>query len=164
MEEKNKMKNKLAQEEIVGFALIIIIMAVIILFFLVFYLKEERESVESYEANSFIQAFLHYTTECENYREYLSIQKLIFECEKDFVCLNERNSCEVLNSTLKGIVEESWKTGGDRPVKGYEMNITSGQKELIYFKEGEISASYQGAKQDFLSSGINVEILFRAYS
>ena len=158
-----KIKNKLGQEEIVGFAVIIIIMAVIILFFLVFYLRGERESVESYEANSFIQAFLHYTTNCENYRESLSVQKLIFECERDFVCLDGRNSCGVLNSTLKGIVEESWKTGGNYPVKGYELNITTSQKELIYFKEGNVSASYSGAKQDFLSGGIKVEIVFRAY-
>lgn len=156
-------RNKLGQEEIVGFAVIIIIMAVIILFFLVFYLRGERESVESYEANSFIQAFLHYTTDCENYREYLSIQKLIFECEKDFVCLDGRNSCEVLNSTLRGIVEESWKAGEDYPVKGYELNITTAQKELIYLKEGNISANYHSARQDFLSGGIKAEIVFKVY-
>lgn len=58
MEIKILNKKKKAQEEIVGFALIIIIVAVILLFFLNFYLRSgEKESVESYEVNSFILAF-----------------------------------------------------------------------------------------------------------
>lgn len=159
------MRNKLAQEEIVGFAMIIIIVAIIILFFFVFYLREEKESVESYEVESFIQAFLHYTTECESYMEYLSVQKLIFECEKGFVCLDGRNSCEVLNSTLKGIAEESWKTGEDRPVKGYELKIIINQKELIYFSEGEATQNYKGAVQSLPFSGgaDSIDISFKAY-
>ena len=79
------------------------------------------------------------------------------------MCLDGRNSCEVLNSTLNGIVEESWKAGENYPVKGYELNITAQQKELIYLKEGNISASYHSARQDFVSSGIKAKIVFKAY-
>ena len=161
---KKKMLPKKAQEEIVGFALIIIIVAIILLFFLVFYLRSgEKEGVESYEADSFVQAFLHYTTECEDYLEYLSVQKLIFECNNNALCLDDREACEVLNSTLRGIVSESWSIGEDRPVKGYELKIMANQEEVLSFMEGNITKNYKGAKQDFTRSGDFIEILFRAY-
>ena len=159
-------KKKKAQEEIVGFALIIIIVAVILLFFLNFYIRSgEKESVESYEADSFIQAFLHYTTECEDYLEYLSVQKLIFECNNDALCLDDRRACEILNSTLRNIVDKTWRVGEDEPVKGYELNITANQEEIPFlsFIEGNITRNYKGAKQDFSRSGDSIEILFRAY-
>jgi len=157
-------KKKKAQEEIVGFALIIIIVAVILLFFINFYIRSgEKESVESYEADSFIQAFLHYTTECEDYLEYLSVQKLIFECNNDALCLDDRKACVVLNSTLKGIVDKTWRVGEDEPVKGYELKITANEEEILSFIEGNITRNYKGAKQDFTRSGDSIEILFRAY-
>lgn len=159
-------KEKKAQEEIVGFALIIIIVAVVLLFFLNFYIRSgEKEGVESYEVDSFIQAFLHYTTECEDYFEYLSVQKLIFECNDDARCLNDdREACEILNSTLKGIVRESWIVGEDRPIKGYELKITANQEEILLFRDGNITRNYKGAKQDFAKGGDSIEIFFRAYS
>ncbi len=157
-------KKKKAQEEIVGFAVIIIIVAVILLFFLSFYIKSgEKESVESYEVNSFIQAFLHYTTECKDYLEYLSVQKLIFECNNDAFCLNDKKACDVLNSTLKNLVDKTWKVGEDMPVKGYELNIMANEEEILSFTEGNATGNYKGAKQDFTRSGVSIEILFRAY-
>ena len=159
-----KKKHKRAQEEIVGFVIIIIVVAIILLFFLNFYLKsEKKESVESYEADSFIQAFLHYTTECRDYLEYLSVQKLIFECNNDALCLDDQEACEVLNSTLEDIVRESWIVGEDRPVKGYELKITANQEELVSFTDGNTTRNYKGAKQDFSKEGDAIEIFFRAY-
>ena len=164
MEIKMLNKKKKAQEEIVGFALIIIIVAVILLFFLNFYIRSgEKEGVESYEADSFIQAFLHYTTDCEDYLEYSSVQDLIFECNNGAFCLDDREACDVLNSTLKNIVDKTWRVGEDEPVKGYELNITINQQEVLSFIEGNITRNYKGAKQDFTRSGDSIEILFRAY-
>lgn len=156
-------KKKKAQEEIVGFALIIIIVAVILLFFINFYIRSgEKESVENYEVDSFIQAFLHYTTECETYLEYLSVQKLIFECNNDAWC-DDRRACEILNSTLRDIVDKTWRVGEDEPIKGYELDIMINQQEVLSFIEGNITKNYKGAKQDFTRSGDSIEILFRAY-
>ena len=154
-------KKKKAQEEIVGFALIIIIVAVILLFFINFYIRSgEKEGVESYEVDSFIQAFLHYTTDCEDYLEYLSVQDLIFECNNDALCLDDREACDILNSTLKNIVDKTWKVGENYPVKGYELKITINQQEVLSFIEGNITKNYKGAVQ-FLPESINVS--FRAY-
>jgi len=157
-------KNK-AQEEMVGFALIIIIVAVILLIFLGFFLrKPQKDIVESYEVESFIQAFLQYTTDCKYNLEYLSIQKLIFKCNEKETCLDGRETCDVLNSTLEGIVEESWEVEGDRPVKGYELRIIlNEEEELLLLKKGNITRDYKGAMQDFSKGGDSIEVLFTAY-
>lgn len=155
---------KNAQEEMVGFALIVIIIAVILIIFLGFSLrKPQKEAVEDYEVNSFIQAVLQYTTDCRDNLEYLSVQKLIFNCNNEEICLDERDTCEVLNSTLNEIIKESWKIEGDRPVKGYELSILSNKKEILMLKEGNITQSYKGSMQDFSRSGNSVEIYFTTY-
>ena len=149
---------------VAGFVIIVIIVAIILLFFLSFYLKsEKKESIESYEADSFIQSFLHYTTECRDYLEYLPVQELIFECSNGAMCLDDQEACDILNSALRDIVKESWSVGEDRPIKGYELNITTNQEELVSFRDGNTTGNYKGAKQDLAKGGDSVEIFFRAY-
>ncbi len=161
---KGLRKNRKAQEEIIGFGLIIIIVAVILLVFLGFSLRDQqKEPVESYEVESFIQASLQYTTDCRDNLEYLSIQKLIFNCNNKELCLDGRNTCDVLNTTLKKIVEESWKIKGDRPVKAYRLNITSNEKEMLLIKQGNTTNNYKGSIQDFSRGGNSIEIFFTAY-
>jgi len=161
---KHILKNKYGQEEMVGFALIMIMVAVILLIFLSFSLRSgQKEIVESYEVESFIQAFLQYTTDCRDNLEYLSIRKLIFDCQDDKMCLDERNTCKVLNSTLKEVLKESWKVEGDRPVKGYEFKIIIDGEEMLLLKEGNITKNYKEAMQDFFRRGEDYEIFFTAY-
>jgi len=155
---------KRAQEEMVGFALIIIIVAVILLVLLSISLRRpQEEGVESYKVDSFIQAFLQYTSDCRDRSEYLSIKDLISDCEEKNTCLDGRNSCEILNSTLKGIVEESWKVGADRPIVGYELKILSNGREIFLLEEGNVTRSYKGAVQPFAKRGSNFEVFFTAY-
>ena len=67
-------EEKKGQEEMVGFALILILVAIIVLVFIGFSIRSpEKESVESYEVESFLQSMLQYTTECENNVEKLPV-------------------------------------------------------------------------------------------
>src|SRR3989338_10081074 len=129
-----KRKSTKAQEEIVGFALIIIIVAIVILFLLSFSLKKPvKENIESFEADSFLQTTLQYTAECGPEKRVFSVQELIFLCDSEKACfetaperdLEEVNSCDLLNETLVGLLAQSWKTGAGMPVKGYEFKIAS---------------------------------------
>jgi len=157
------MKKNRAQEEMVGFALIIIIVSVILLVFLGFMLrKPQTELVESYEVNSFLQSMLQYTTDCRDNLEYCSVQKLIFDCNNNEMCLDGRNTCDVLNSTLSGIVEESWKIQ-DRPVKGYELKILVNEGEMLVLKQGNVTRNYKGSVQPFERAGSSIEVYFTAY-
>ena len=152
---------KKAQEEMVGFALIIIVVAVILLIFLGFALRgQEKEAVESYEVESFIQSFLHYTSDCRDNLEFLSVQKLISGCSNNLRCLDGRSTCDVLEPILKGIVEESWSIGAERPIKGYELKINSFGEEILKLKEGNITSNSKGSVQ-FLPN--KIEIFFTAH-
>jgi len=155
---------KKGQEEIVGFALIVIFVAIILLFLLVFYLRgQDREGIESYEVNSFIQSFLHYTTDCEDYFGGVEVRKLIFKCDDGIQCLDGRNSCDVLEETLKEITRESWPFGPERPIKGYELKIITNNKEILGLYEGNQTNNFRGAMQDFTIAPDSLEVSFRAY-
>ena len=153
--------NKKAQEEMIGFALIIVLVAVILLVFLSFSLRNpEKKLVESYEVESFVLSFLQYTTDCESRGEPRSIQKLISDCDKEKMCEDEKEACEVLNSTINELLKESWKIGENRPIKGYNLEITSGEKEMIKIDEGNKTRNSKGFAE-YLPE--DVSIIFEAY-
>lgn len=159
-----KVKDKRAQEEIVGFAVIVIIVSIILVFFLVFSLSDKTET-ESYEAESFLQTSLYYTSRCSDNKGYLDVQDLIFSCYTAEKCDNEQEACTVLNETLKGILGESWQTGENFPVKGYKMEIfPEGEEEIILSVEkGNVTGSYKGAQQLLSKGKFPIRVLFNLY-
>ncbi|MEN7981900.1 MAG: hypothetical protein ABFQ65_00450 [Nanoarchaeota archaeon] len=159
-------RSKKGQEEIVGFAMIIIIVSVVLLVFLSISLRNnEKETIKSYEIESFIQAFLQHTSECRrsDNLDYLSVQKLIFSCDNQDKCLDGQDTCEILEETLNKIFEEYWKVGEDRPLKGRKIKIFSGGKELLFIQEGNITSNSKGAVQEFFRSGSEISINFVVY-
>jgi len=75
-----------------------------------------------------------------------------------------RNTCDVLNSTLNGIVSESWKFGEDRPIKGYGLNISSQDGNILLLDGGDTtSESSKGDSQDFVKGGEKIFINFTAH-
>jgi hypothetical protein len=152
--------DKKAQEEMIGFALIIIIVSVIFLAFLGLSLSdEEKDSVESYEVESFVGSFLQYSSDCKEGDKSLEISDLIEKCSNNQIC-GDRESCEILEGTLEGISEESWNPSPENPVKGYELKISSPMKNIINITKGDITANSKGAIQLLKN---NVEIIFKAY-
>ena len=173
-----QIKGRRGQEEMVGFAMIVIIMAVIILVLLGISLNKPAVSqgVESYEVDSFIQALLQHTTECStDYGfSYNDISNMIAECDIRLFCWNEsmgdeqseKNEipvCAALNSTIKEILENSWKTGQDRPVKGYYFNITQESLVITSLSSGNPTSNYKGSTQILPKKGNDYNIEFRVY-
>lgn len=157
-------KFKKAQEEMIGFAVIIIIVAVVLVVFLGFSLKNKQEKVESYEVDSFIQSFLQYTTDCNDNFEYRSVQDLIFDCSNKKTCFGGEDSCEMLNSELTGILKESWKVEKGTLVKGYELKIMFNEEEMLSIEKGNVTKNSRGASQGFFKAGNSVKIFFTVYT
>jgi len=156
--------NRKGQEEIVGFALIVVIVAIILLFLVSFYIRGNKdEGTESYEVESFIQSFLGYTTSCEDFTGNLSIQRLISECNKESLCSENIYSCDLLDSTLRGISEEGWRVGEDRPIGGYELHIEVNNKNLMNITQGILEGNFKGSSQDIVYKGDSIKVSFRAY-
>jgi hypothetical protein len=159
-----RLKQKLAQEEMVGFVVIVVIVAVVLLVLLWFMLRSpESEAVESYEIESFIQASLQYTSSCENELEFLSVQDLIVSCEAGETCLNEEYSCDVLNESLRGMIENSWNTENGSSIKGYKLSIIVDEEEKFLLEGGNETRTYKGAFQDFAKGGRDYEISLNIY-
>lgn len=160
-----KQKNKKGQEEMIGFALIIIVVAVVVLVFIGFSLRNpQTENVESYEVESFLQSALQYTTDCENNLERFSVQKLIYSCYEKGQCTDGRKSCDALKSEMTAMLNESWKIGEERPVKGYDLIMKTDKNETILgLSQGEITSNSKGAVQDFARGERLIEIIFKAY-
>jgi hypothetical protein len=164
------MVNKRAQEEMVGFALILIIVAIIFLVLLSSYIrKPQADTGGNIEVNSFVQALMQYTTNCEQNSENLTVQKLITKCQNKEVCDNRKTACLALNDSLKSIIKESWQVGDKRPVKGYSLRlINKDNKQILNLTEGVVTNNYRGTSQDNPpTSGDRdelVTILFTAYS
>jgi hypothetical protein len=161
-----KMENKRAQEEIVGFSMIIVIVAVILLIFLSFSLKgSQKDTVESYEVEGYLQSLLQKTSDCKSTDnlEYYSVKKLIFNCYSNEVCLDGKNTCDELLKEIGRISNQSWSVEKDSPIKGYILNITVNGEELKALHYGNRTGSYKGASQELSKEGNTFNLDFKAY-
>lgn len=170
-----KNRKKRGQEELVGFGLILIMVAIIFIVFISVYIKKPSETLTDYEANSYIQAILQYTTRCqdENMRN-LSIQELIRECKDGARCYNYQysSSCDILTTYIRQITGESWDPGSTHPVKGYSFVInvsengnSENERQILSVTNNVVTSNYRGAEQDFGDpSGDQTIILFNVYS
>lgn len=123
---KKPLNKKKAQEEMFGFGIIIALVSIVILVFLFFTLSSDQESFDSSKVESFVQAALSYTSDCEKYEgDYMDIGDLIYSCAKNETCVNGDESCNVLNSTLNNMLNQTWPAGEEWPTKGYEFLITT---------------------------------------
>ncbi len=156
--------NKKGQEEMVGFALIVIIVAIILLILLGFYLsRPSSQSVKSYEAESFMQSMLQTSTNCINFFGYINVKDLIFACNSGDLC-NGEDSCSALNSTLQGILKNSWNVKPGSSIKGYSLNITSNTKEIVSLSAGNRTSNSEGTSQNYPdSNGNSISIIFSGY-
>lgn len=153
--------NKKAQEEMVGFVLIIVIVAVILLIFLGFYIRQDNSQfVESKETENFINSMLQYTTICKDNYGYVSISELIRECYHENRCLNGEESCVILENTVEDLIDSAWE--GKNNLQGYEINISSGRGKIVYFLRGNQTGNYKGDIEDFGGSE-NIQVIFNAY-
>lgn len=158
-------RKKFGQEEIVGFVVIVVIVSVILLILLWFLLNNKNQSgTGSYEIENFIQATLQYTTDCESYTDFLSVQNLIVSCDNKDKCLDERDTCIVLNQTLENIMDKSWNVGEQSAIKGYKLDITSAEQEKLMLEKGNETTNSKGGFQDFSVNGNDYKVALNIYS
>jgi len=158
-------KPKRAQEEMVGFALIIIIVGIILLVFLGFTLVNKNKSlVESYEVESYVHSVLQYTSDCEDRYGFISIKEMIVDCSEKKKCADGRDICTVLGTTLEEMLDESWKVAENAHAIGYSLNITirGEPKNDLSFNKGNLSGNSKGYTS-IISKRDGIDFSFTAY-
>jgi len=161
-----------AQEEIVGFSMIILLVAVILLIFLSFSVKSQKQStVESYEVESFLQALIQKTSSCgsiDNLR-YYSIKELMFKCYSSQTsadkCSDGEKICDVFLEEMELVSNESWNpgVGKDFPVQGYSLKITVDSSLFKSIEYGNKTKSSKGSFQELAKEGKTFRLDFQAY-
>jgi len=158
---KFKLKNKKAQEELAGFALIIVIVAIVLLVFLGLSIGKTKETnLESEKINNFVNVVLQSTSDCKDEYGYLTIRKLIQKCEENENCIAGQNSCELLETTLEEISESAWLT--NTQIKGYELSINSEKNEILLIIQGNKTENSLGSREYIGKSG-KLLISFNTY-
>ena len=153
----NKMFKK-AQEEMVGFALILIIVSIIILVFVSLTLTSPpSDEIQSTEVENFLQALLQHTTTCEDNLGYLPVQRLILKSKSGGNCLDERSFKEALEQEVEEITDNVWRIDKEG---GYTLMITSEQETILEITKGNVSSNYKAASPVILPG---VDISFKAY-
>jgi len=161
--------SKRAQEEMVGFALILIIVSVIILVFFSLSMKNKGVVEESYVIDNFLQALLPYTTDCVIGGNIADIDKLIKKCSSEgsqlcFEDPNGRNYCEALNDTLERLIQSSWMVREESFYKGYDFKIIDYSLEenpilLTNITRGIKTSTFKGSLQNIE----DLNIIFNVY-
>ena len=124
---KRKSRKK-AQQEILGFVLIVVLVTIMGVVFLSFSIGKSRPTKQtSAEISNLLEASMYHTTDCAvNYvPQYREVQDLIKECYRnpEQKCLNSLTVCTVLETTLKNLIDQSLKVGEDAPNKAYSLKI-----------------------------------------
>lgn len=146
--------SKKAQEEIIGFVLVVVIVAVIFLIFLGLTVRQKSPITqkESGDVAQFLESVMDYTTRCAitSDRAYISLGMLVRECYSGSSCRAGENSCNMLTRTIQEAVESNWRVGVDRPVKGYRFNATYSSeavmKNVVFIAKGNCTIERIGAE------------------
>lgn len=141
------MIKKRAQEEIVGFVLIILLVTVISLVFLAIKIRQPAEKIDSREMASFLQSTMKYSTECYSNPEIrYDVKDLIVGCYNTEKCLNNKTACSVLNETLSNLLKNTWKPGKDNPIKSYFFKVygKENNRTILQLREGACLGAKEG--------------------
>ncbi len=157
---KIKKPGKKAQEEIIGFVLIIILVSVIVVVFLGIMLRRpnKSEDIRDREVSNFLSSMLSYTSKCSvNNRTYKQVNDLIDSCLNNEICDNRVSACTTLDSTINKLINENLNFGEDYYYKGYNLTIYKYENlELIYTK-GNKTSVIRGAS-NFLPGNIEINL------
>jgi len=128
------MINRKAQQEMVGFILIIVLVVVAAVIFLVISANKPAKENTSVEIQNLVSSMMDYTTGCEitNSLPYSDLKHLISNCRNNEMCLNlGKSACDYLNESAISIMDDVMKS--ESTVSAYQLEI--------YYKESSNSSN-----------------------
>ncbi len=128
---------KKAQEEIVGFVLVLVLIAVIALVFLGLQLRQKPAVSESKQVANLLDAMLKYTTECAiTMPQYETLRDLIKSCYDEDKCSNGVSACQNLQDTAnKMLIAALSDLEAEKPISAYQLNISYTTTQFVFGKK-----------------------------
>ncbi|MFA5019531.1 MAG: hypothetical protein WC533_00350 [Candidatus Pacearchaeota archaeon] len=126
-----KAKKIKAQEEMVGFVLIVVLVAIVGIVLLGIYLRKPNSTTiqESNELSAFLTGIKPVTTGCERLGSFQTIESLVDLCYRRQSCENGEDTCKYLENTIKEILNNSFDVGEESYRRYYEMKLYTGSEE-----------------------------------
>lgn len=135
--------NKKAQEEIVGFVVIVVIVSIALVIVLgIMLANKENKKTESIEIYQFLESAMQYTTSCALSYEpaYLNLGELLQKCHEGISCLSGKRACEIFNQTIREMIVSSYQVGEESARKGYNFKAVYAtnktKEEFISIEKG----------------------------
>jgi hypothetical protein len=115
------MKKDRAQQEMVGFVLIVVIVVVALMIFLVISLRQPVKESQSIVVKNLLYSVMESTTECVVSEPYFeNMRDLIKRCYEKEKCNNfNAPACTYLNDTISSMMNDLTKT--ENSITSYEM-------------------------------------------
>lgn len=155
-------KNRRGQEEMVGFILIIILVVIVAVVFLGISLHRGSVSLqESANLDSFMTAFMDYSTDCSVTREIiLTMKDLVKECSQNRQCLDGRDGCSVLGNNTKNIMDEAFPVTNESANSYHSLMAEYSGGVIVNISSGTCAGSRNGAQRLIpgFSNDINIEL------
>ncbi|MCR4285040.1 MAG: hypothetical protein NUV97_03285, partial [archaeon] len=154
---------KSAQQEMVGFVLIVVLVVIGLMVFLVVSINSNPEEQDSLEVGNMLDSILRHTTDCAIVFEpqYDSFEDLFKSCYKGDRCNNlNQPACEYLNDSLTNLLKEIMKS--ESTIQAYQISLSEkGGGGLLLISEGDCTTSKMtSASQRNLVSG-NQQLIIR---
>jgi len=153
---------KKAQQEIMGFVLIVVLVVIALLVFLVISLRSSASEEKSIEVDNLLSALMKTTTECAIIFEpqYDTFEDLFKSCYKNDNCQNLDNkpACDYLQEKLNEQLEKLTKS--EATINAYELDFfekTESGEEIIIPKiiSGNCTSQKILSAQKYLISDSN---------
>jgi hypothetical protein len=118
--------NKKAQEEMVGFVMVMVVVAVIFLVFLGIFFRQgtPEKTTHSPEIVQFLDSIGEITSSCTTNQGYFykNFNELIIICSEGLLC-EGIDACVILERDLTNIIESSWNFNPEGVEKGYRLKL-----------------------------------------
>ncbi len=154
---------KKAQQEMVGFVLIVIVVVIALLVFMIFKISQPAKVYESISVDNILQGVMHTSSQCKVSQKsgYQKIEDLFEDCYDNKRCMNTDSMvCDELNVTLKQIFDEILFT--DNQVSAYELNTKYNYEEdsqdQFTIINGNCSSKVYGSNPYIISLGNDGDI------
>lgn len=149
---------KKAQEEIVGFVLIVVIVSILMVVFLGILLRKPAVISENLDVSQFLDSMLEYNTKCAigYVPRYASVGELMGYCYEGRLCVSGEKSCAVLNESINEIISSSWLVDEGSYYSGYDFDSVYMKNNRTYSIASTAKGNctlYRGADNFFEHQG-----------
>ena len=129
---KNKMNDKKAQQEVIGFVLIVVLVIVGLMVFLVISLRGDKEVQGNIELENLLGSFMRYTSDCIVSYEYKNVRKLVRSCYEGDDCVNlNKDSCDYMETELTSVLSDLFETEASASSYSLDIFVKEGERILL---------------------------------